>query len=637
MHDLTPEHQLKEVHTRFLFPFFYDQSSLSEATERLQAQHFSRVEVGGAAQPVWHCNPSPGLYQDEVLEHVSRFLFRENSNSCRYLKVSGNVLNAIFHHHATIELASGALLPVRPSKAGVELFLMTHGVGLLSIALTPARELVNLDEVIEFNYRLARYNPMPAAQLRLPHPADDQQRASRIPETAKQSIPKAPPHDAPRSARLGALGGVFTMPELIEEILVEPLKGLNCRPAQQGLSVYTVARFGAVTDFSEAETRVGLTRLISALAQVEEPGHAGAVAGEGRLTSEVLNTKHWAAVGLLSAVHLIADQVDLAESEKPHPFNEQRMPRVRDKYFIPFLMASLQKLFLERTIREASVHMEFSLDPLMREFIRQVRADLREVLLAANTRFFEEHRHHEDTGLQTQLNLALNDAAARLFAKYREGSPGEHRQAGKKYPSETDQRELLSFLKEELKRTIEDTTESLFLQKKLSRRRMSRKCAAALNGVVESVFSQHKHFARQLDDVLQFAVQGHFVQVSSRQVLHRFYRLAQEGLDIPEAWKEVNYAISNLDRKLAAQREHGMAHTMAENLVEIGRVQRAVHVLEFVIIGVYAAEVFHIFTSHDHMELPLFSYPVYVALALIGGILLAMALNFVFARLLEKD
>jgi hypothetical protein len=62
-----------------------------------------------------------------------------------------------------------------------------------------------------------------------------------------------------------------------------------------------------------------------------------------------------------------------------------------------------------------------------------------------------------------------------------------------------------------------------------------------------------------------------------------------------------------------------------------------VHVLEYVIIGVYATEVFHILTSHDHAELPFFSYPVYVLLALFGGVLLAVALNFIFARVFERN
>jgi hypothetical protein len=492
--------------------------------------------------------------------------------------------------------------------------------------------------VIEFNHRLARYDPMPATELRIPHPQDDQERAQRLSAEAQQAISQPLDMQAPRRERLGTLGGVFTLPEFIEEILIEPLKEFNCRHAQQGLSVYTVARFTAPTDFGSAETRADLTRLLSALAQVEEPGHAGTVADQGRLTNEVLNRKHWAAVGLLSAAHLIADQFDSEGSDKDHPFNEQRMSRARDKYFIPFLMASLQKLFLERTIREAGAYMEFSLDPKMRYFMRKVRAEIQAALLDANARVFEESGRQEDVGFQALLTQRVIEAIDRLFGSYREAADDKHNLTAKTIEENQNRYQASSFLKEDLKRAVADAIETLFLHaEKVKRKRLRQKCEAAIIEVVDGVFLQDRHFARQLDDVLQFAVLGHFVQVSSRQVLHRFYRLAQEGLDVPEAWKEVNYAISNLDRKLAAQREHDMARTMADNLTEIGRVQRAVHVLEFVIIGVYAAEVFHIFTAHDHMELPYFSYPLYVALALIGGVLLALAMNYIFARLSEKE
>jgi hypothetical protein len=61
----------------------------------------------------------------------------------------------------------------------------------------------------------------------------------------------------------------------------------------------------------------------------------------------VLNRRHWAAVGQLGAAHVVADQPG------DHPFNEQRVPRVRDKYFIQYLMALLQRLVVHRVIDRA--------------------------------------------------------------------------------------------------------------------------------------------------------------------------------------------------------------------------------------------------------------------------------------------
>src|SRR5206468_1868634 len=67
----------------------------------------------------------------------------------------------------------------------------------------------------------------------------------------------------------------------------------------------------------------------------------------------LLNRRHWAAVGQLGAAHLIADQPPPAGQDE-HPYNRSRLPRVRDKYFIPYLMALLQRLVLHRSVETAS-------------------------------------------------------------------------------------------------------------------------------------------------------------------------------------------------------------------------------------------------------------------------------------------
>ena len=252
--------------------------------------------------------------------------------------------------------------------------------------------------------------------------------------------------------------------------LLQPLNAFHIAKVQQGLSVYTVARFGSDVEFADPQAREQLSRFLSAVAQVEESGHAGAIPGKVMVTNEVLNNRHWAAVGLLGAAHLVADQPP-PDGHEEHAFNEQRVPRVRDKYFVPYLMATFQRLFLDRTVREAS-----------------------SIALS----------HSQDTGNR--------------LAKLREKT-------------------------------------------------------------------------------LEFAVRGHFVQVSSREVLHRFYRVAQRGLDVPEAWAEVNYAISNLDRRFADERDRHVSKTMADNLVSINRVQQAVHVIEYIVVGTYLAEVWHLATG----------------------------------------
>lgn len=495
--------RVQEIHTRFLYCFFFDGRDIRNVSARLQAASASAIVSDSAGRnkeknaahsgqtTIWRCAAPMGFYQDEVLQHVKAFLFAADSKTCEYLKVAPEVLNAIFHHHfVTIQLSRNTAMPVKfIPKIGIELFLTTHGVGVLSIGLAPARENLTLDEAIDFNYHLARFEPMPPAAMRIPHPSDNPEKFKRIPEFERAQIAPPPRPDAPLNERLGAAGGVFTLPELVDALL-SPLREFDLENAQTGFSVCSVARLGAETDFGKSRSRKELAHFISALAQVEESSHAGT--DTVSVSNAVLNRKHWAAIGLLGAVHLVADQTAQTD-EHAHPFDEQRVPRVRDKYFIPHLMAILQRLFLDQTIRQA-----------------------------------------------TRVASAQTDEARRKLGHLR-------------------------------------------------------------------------------DAILQFAVAGHFVQVSSRQSLHRFYRLAQQGLDIPDAWAEVRLAISDLDRKVAVEREHHLAQVTSENLTAINRVQRVIHLIEYVIVGAYLAEFWHSFADGHFKEEWFVSImmPVFFALGLV--------------------
>src|ERR1700720_4224545 len=454
-------YQVKEVHTRFLYPFFFHRDAIREAAGKLQRATLADATDTTDQRAIWQLTEAPGLYRDEVLQHVSEFLFGASAaGPCEYLKVTGDALNSIFHGRVLLQLPDGVTLPFKPTRRiGIELFLTKYGIGILSIALTPEKENLNLDEAIEFSYRLARFDPMPAAELRIPRSSGDE----ALPRVAEdQNEPKG----------LGALGGTFTMPDLSAKLLA-PLKEFGLEKMQQGLSAYAVVRFGADVDFDAAETRARIGPFLAKLAQVEESDHACAIQGSVGVAEVVLNAQHWAACGLLGAAHFVADQTPPTGHDE-HPFNVQRVPRVRDKYFVPYLMALLQRLFLNRTIREAG-----------------------------------------------RIAASRNADAKQRLAELRE-------------------------------------------------------------------------------DILEFAVQGHFVQISSREALHRFYRIAQKGLDIPEAWQEVNYAISNLDQRFATEYEHRLSQEMTQNLVSINRVQQAVHVIEYIVVGTYLAEVWHLIIGDEH-------------------------------------
>jgi hypothetical protein len=514
-----PISTITQLQTRFLCPFFLRRTCVEEALGALVD-----VTVTGRGDQSLNVWVSPhrdkrgldgvdnryresvhDLYCEEVLDHVVDFLFPGKATAramgCGYFMLSRPVADRWFGGLEVL-LPHGAKIPVRlVPLARIELFLSNLGVGVLSLAFEPDRHPLTIAEAYEFNYRLSLLRWSNAGTLHMPHPSEDKPRWDRLSDAARQNIPAAPACDASVSERLGRAGGSFTMLELIDELL-RPIDGFrrdeDVEPlsltVQDRLSVYTVARFGAEIDFEERGVRTACAPILSGLAQVEESNHAGSPADSVGVANAILNRRHWAGVGLLGAAHLVVDQ------EPPeHPFNVGRVPRIFLKYFIPYVVAALQRHSLHRTVDEAN-------------------------------------------------DIVLH--------------PGQ------------DPDERLAELR---------------------------------------------------DALLRFAVQGHFTQVSHREALHRYYRLCQEGMDVPQALDDARRAVSDLDAKRAVERQLKIAADMAENVAatrqlqqELGanveatkglqqsmdknigvvaRVQTVVEVLEIFIISVYAAHLWHMLSD----------------------------------------
>lgn len=130
--------------------------------------------------------------------------------------------------------------------------------------------------------------------------------------------------------------------------LMTPLETHGLLRAQDRLAVYTTVRFDETVDLKDTRVREDVFPFLSTLAQIEEPGHAGAVSDLPCVTHAVQNRRHWASVSLLGAAHLCADQPD------NHSFNSDRLPHLTQKYFIPFLLATLQRLTLQKLIDDAN-------------------------------------------------------------------------------------------------------------------------------------------------------------------------------------------------------------------------------------------------------------------------------------------
>ena len=359
-----PLHGPKELQTRFLYPFFFGRQSVRQAAEALQAQTLTLSN--GKSHDLWACATPHHFYQDELLHHVIRFLFgdapttgaaaADEERACRYLKLSDVAANALFKD-AELPAFRDAALPLRIIPGvGVEVFLSSQGVGVLSLALTPGKTNLSFAEACDFNYRLAQFRRRDATLIRLRHPQDTAATWERVPEANRAKIAPPPAADAPLQQRLGAPGGAFSLRELIGELL-RPLEtgesDARALGVQDELAVYTVARLGAEADFADANVREQLSPFLSALAQVEESGHAGAPPGELAIANATLNRKHWAAVSLLGAAHFVADQTE-KDAANAIAFDEQRVPVVRDKYFVPYLVALQQQLSLHRASEDAT-------------------------------------------------------------------------------------------------------------------------------------------------------------------------------------------------------------------------------------------------------------------------------------------
>jgi hypothetical protein len=343
----TPLNPIKDLHSRFLYPFFFRRHSVHEAATALLGASLPGRD--GRRLTVWECPGPHDLYREEVLDHVVEFLFPGTETAgCQYLKLSGAVGNRWFGD-LEARLPADMRLPIRlVPAASIELFLSSYGVGLLSIALAAEQHELSVSTAIELNHRLSQLRWSSVGDLHLSHPADDPQRWARLSPEARQNIPPVPAPDAPLEERLGRPGGTFTPGELVEELL-RPLTTFALQQVQERLSVYTVVRFGAEVDFEHPEVRATYAPLLSGLAQVEESTHAGAPTDTVGVTHTLLNRRHWAGVGLLGAAHLVADQ------EPPdHPFNTARVPRVFLRYFIPYLAAVLQCHTLHRIVDDAA-------------------------------------------------------------------------------------------------------------------------------------------------------------------------------------------------------------------------------------------------------------------------------------------
>jgi hypothetical protein len=115
--------------------------------------------------------------------------------------------------------------------------------------------------------------------------------------------------------------------------------------------------------------------------------------------------------------------------------------------------------------------------------------------------------------------------------------------------------------------------------------------------------------------LLEFAIRGHFTQVSRRGTVQRFYRVSQDAMDVPETFASSRSAIADLDARTMAEAEADLVKMQAEalgaqvRLLETNaklasesatsqrtlvRMQYDLELLEVFIVGFYSVHLAHI-------------------------------------------
>jgi hypothetical protein len=141
--------------------------------------------------------------------------------------------------------------------------------------------------------------------------------------------------------------------------------------------------------------------------------------------------------------------------------------------------------------------------------------------------------------------------------------------------------------------------------------------------------------------LLAFAAGGHFTQVSTREALHRYYRLCQEGLDTPRALTDARQALADLDAQYTTARQVRVAEDMAQNVAAtkdmqermqglqqnmtdhlhtVAHVQVMVEWIEIFLVSVYAAHLWEMVATHVDVLHPWVPWGALGWAALGGGI-----------------
>ncbi len=395
--------------TRLLRPFLFERRAADRAAELLAGA------TGGLARGLWVREPPRKLYRYrlEMTGQLDRFLFSHGEKG----KVEGEYLHASGERmrrwlgSLDVDMGGHAAWVGLAASPGAELFLTAHGAGVLSLTFDLGKEL-ELGSVLALNRRLSILTrpgerapwlsvPWPAGSPP-PPPAPEGNHASAI----------------PLGDRLGKPGARFSLAELIAA-LAEPLRGMGIVPIQESLCVYTVVALPVGVDVEAASNRSWTAPYLAALAEVRSSFHpVDDAPAEPGVPNLFPTGNHWTAATLQGAGHLVGVHGSTAPGE-------DSLGEARDRYFVPYLTALLQRCAVKKAAEEATEMVVR--EDVKREAVSQLRSDVLAFALAGalpevSVRY-SLHRYYRmcqeavdlDRNLQ-QVRGALGDLEAQLSA-----------------------------------------------------------------------------------------------------------------------------------------------------------------------------------------------------------------------------
>jgi hypothetical protein len=222
----------------------------------------------------------------------------------------------------------------------------------------------------------------------------------------------------PLGDRLGKPGARFSMAELVAALL-EPLRGMGVVPVQESLGAYSVVALPHGVDVGSEEARRWSGPFLAAQAQVNAVFHPAPERERLGVPNLFTAANHRAAASLQGAGHLLTVREGHAEGE-------DSLAEARDRYFVPYLTALLQRCAIKKAAEEATDMVVR--EDVKREAVSRLRSDVLAFALAGalpevSVRY-SLHRYYRmcqeavdiDRNLE-QVRSALGDLEAQLSAR----------------------------------------------------------------------------------------------------------------------------------------------------------------------------------------------------------------------------